>query len=243
MSLIPTILEKANALTDAEFQYTNSSNFSLIDSLDNDCTGLVMESTVIYFEIKNLHLMLKTGKRLAARVYKIYYNALKEVCTETEGFLNCCSPNSFLLIYPKEQHHVNQVVEIAMKIADLFSIKMREVIEKNTAISFAMGVDIGNILCTKVNSDYGYSQAVWFGTAINKAATICHECNRPFFVGVSGTVFNRLDENLKVTTKRILGIKKQIDMWTRNSYMFENEKKHLYQTNFHKSFEAEEPQE
>ena len=58
MSLIPTILEKANALTDAEFQYTNSSNFSLIDSLDNDCTGLVMESTVIYFEIKNLHLML-----------------------------------------------------------------------------------------------------------------------------------------------------------------------------------------
>lgn len=242
MSLIPTILEKTNALTDAEFQYTNSSNFSLIDNLDNDCTGLVMEATVIYFEIKNLSALLKTGKRLTAKVYKIYYNTLKEISTETEGFLNCCSADSFLLIYPKEQHHVNEIVEIAMKIADLLSVKLREVLEKSTTISFAMGIDIGNILGTKVTCDYGYSQVIWFGTAINKATAICHECNRPYFVGVSGTIFNHLDDSLKITTKRILGIKKQVDMWSRNSYMFENEKKHLYQTNFHKSFD-EEPQE
>ena len=242
MSLVQSILEKTNALTNAEFQYTNSSNFSIIDSLDNDCTGLVMEATVIYFEIKSLPTLLKTGKRPAAKVYKIYYNALYEICRETEGFLNCCSASSFLLIYPKDQHHVSDVVEIAMKIADLFSVKLREVIEKSTIINFAMGIDVGNILCTKVNCDYDYPQAIWFGSSINKAATICHECNRPYFVGVSGTVFNRLDDSLKTTTKRILGIKKQVEIWNRNSSMFENEKKHLYQTNFHKSFD-EEPQE
>lgn len=237
MSLTQTILEKTNALAEVDFNYTTSSNLSLIDTLDNDCTGLVLESTVIYFEIKNLPTLLKTGKRLAARVYKIYYHALKEVCRETEGFLNCASQNSFLLIYPKEQHHVSDVVEVAMKIANLFSVQLRESIEKVAGINFAMGIDIGNILCTKVKSDFDYSEVIWFGKTINKAATICHECNRPYFVGVSGTIFNHLDEKLKTTTKRIIGIKKQVELWSRLTYQFENEKKHLYQTNFHKTFE------
>lgn len=239
MSLTQSILEKTNALAEADFVYNNSSNFSLIDSLDNDCTGLVLEATVIHFEIKNLSTLLKTGKRLAARVYKIYYHALKEVCQETEGFLNCASQNSFLLIYPKEQHHVSYVVEVAMKIANLFSVQLRESIEKVAAINFAMGIDIGNILCTKAVSDFNYAEVIWFGKTIEKAATICRECNRPYFVGVSGTIYNHLDENLKVTTKRILGIKKQVELWNRLSYQFENEKKHLYQTNFHKTFEEE----
>lgn len=240
MSLTQSILEKTNALAEVDFAYENSSNFSLIDSLDNDCTALVMEASVIYFEIKNLPTLLKTGKRLAARVYKIYYHALQEVCKATEGFLSCTSQNSFLLIYPKEQHHVSYVVEVAMKIANLFSVQLRESIEKVAAISFAMGIDIGNVLGTKVKSDFDYSEVIWFGKAINKAMTICHECNRPYFVGVSGTIYNHLDENLRVTTKRIIGIKKQVELWNRLSYQFENEKKHLYQTNFHKTFEEGE---
>ena len=101
-------------------------------------------------------------------------------------------------------------------------------------------IDIGNVLGTKVKSDFDYSEVIWFGKAINKAMTICHECNRPYFVGVSGTIYNHLDENLKVTTKRIIGIKKQVELWNRLSYQFENEKKHLYQTNFHKTFEEGE---
>lgn len=239
MSLTQEIKEKMAALSEAEFNYTNTSDFSASSTLDNDCNAIVMEATVIYFEIKNIEVLLKTGKRLAARVYKFYYNALKRICQETGGLLNCFSPHGFLMIYPKDSHDVSYVVDIAMKTADLINVGVKEPIEKHCHNNFAIGVDNGNILCTKATNEINQGQLICFGRTIEKAIVISQQCQRPYFVGVSGTVFHHLDESLTKTTKRILGIKKEIDVWTRVSYQFENVKKHMYQTNFHRSFEEE----
>lgn len=240
MSLSKEILEKTIELSDVEFEYSTTPDFDYIDTLNDGCSAIVMEATVVYFEIKNLQILLKTGKRLAARIYKIYYNALQEVCKRTGGFFNCNSPTSFLMIYPKEKADVASVVDTAIKTADLISIGLRETIEKHCHNNFAMGIDHGRILGTKVICNDKSSQTVWFGRTIEKAITICGLCQRPFFVGISSRVFHELDESMTKTTKNILGIKKQVDVWTRMSYQFENVKKHLYQTNFHKSFGEED---
>lgn len=236
MSFIQEIKEKTQALSECEFDYTTTSDFSASNSLDNDCNAIVMDVTVVYFEIKNIDVLLKTGKRLAARVYKIYYNTLKRICQETGGELSCHSPHSFLMIYPKKEYDNTYVVDIAMKTADLISVGMRETLEKLAHISFSMGIDSGNILGTRTidNNDNHIS---WFGNTIEKATAISRQCQRPFFVGLSGTVFHHLDDSIKKTTKHILGIKKEVELWTRVSYQFENIKKHLYQTNFHRSFD------
>lgn len=239
MSTSQNILTESAALSDVEFSYSTTSNFDFINTLHDDCSAIVIDATVVFFEIKNLPSLLKTGKRLAARVYKMYYHALQEVCKDTDGYLNCYSPNSFLLIYPKDKHDMSYVVNIALKITDLFSLKLRETFEKHVHINFAMGIDNGNVLGTKVISDNNYSHIAWFGTAVDKAQTISRKCLRPFFIGISGTVFHHLDDSLKTTTKRILGIKKQVDIWERVSYEYDNVKKHLYQTNFHKDFDEE----
>lgn len=237
MSILQTVLSKANQLSDCEFEYSRTSDFGYLNTQGTDCTAIVMEATVIYFEMKNPELWLKTGKRLAARVYKIYYHTLVEVAKRSGAYLNCYSPSSFLLIYPKDKHDVAVPVDTALRTADLLGIQMRELIEKQGHLNFAMGIDVGNILGTVVTDGNGERHVVWFGKTIDKARTICHECLRPFFVGISGAIFHSLDEDLRTTTKRILGIKKQVDIWNRSSYQFENVKKHLYQTNFHKPFE------
>lgn len=237
MSLTQQILEKTTALADAEFEYTSTSDFSVANTLDEYCTGIVMEATVIYLEIKNIDTLLKTGKRLAARMYKFYYNTLKRVCQETGGHLNCYSPHGFLMIYPKDEHHISNVVDIAMKTADLISVGLQVPFEQHGHFNFGIGVDNGNILGTKTISDDGESHIAWFGHTVEKAIAISRLCQRPFFVGISGHVFHHLDESMTKTTKRILGIKKEIDVWTRVSYVFDNAKKHLYQTNFHRSFD------
>ena len=36
---------------------------------------------------------------------------------------------------------------------------------------------------------------------------------------------------MRVRTRRILGIKKRIEVWNKVSYQYDNVKKHLYQTN------------
>lgn len=234
------IFEKTKELSDVEFAYSSTSDFKFTDTLNDECSAIVMEATVIYFEIKYIQALLKTGKRLAARVYKLYYNTLKEVCKDTGGYFNCYSPTSFLLIYPKEKHDITNVVDIAVKTAALISENLKDNIEKHSHINFSMGVDSGNILGTKTICNDKFTQMVWFGNTIEKAITISGLCQRPFYVGISSHVFHHLDEQQRTTTKRILGFKKQVEIWTRVSYQFENVKKHLYQTNFHKSFDDNE---
>lgn len=236
---IQSIIEKTNTLAEVEFEYSKTPDFNHIKSLNDECTGIVMEATVIYLEIKNIDFLLKTGKRLAARIYKIFYQTLQEVCKGTGGHLNCYSPNSFLLIYPMEKFSETFVVDTAIKTANLFNISLREPIEKLSHLNFGIGVDHGNILGTKTIDENGYPHIVWFGHTIEKAITICHLSQRPFFVSVSRSVHHKLDDSLKTTTKHILGIKKEVDLWTRMSYQFENVKKHLYQTNAQRSFNDE----
>ena len=239
MGIIQSITEKTKQLAEAEFEYTSTEDFNHLDSLNDDCTGTVMEATVIYLEIKNIDFMLKTGKRLAAKGYKIYYNALRQICETTGGHLNCYSPNGFLLIYPQEKFHEAFVVDVAIKTANLLNITLRETIEQVTHLNFGIGVDHGNILGTKTTDENGYSHVAWFGHTIEKAITICKFSQRPFYVGISRSVYHHLDDSLKITTKTILGIKKEVNLWNRMSYEFDNVKKHLYQTNALRTFEDE----
>ena len=119
------ICSKAAELSKVEFSYTNSCNFDIVNTLDLDCSGLVMDAVVFALKIKNIPLLLKTGKRLAARIYKIYYHTLLEISKETGGYLNCYSPDRFLIIYPKERNNVSDVVNIALKTAELISMDLR----------------------------------------------------------------------------------------------------------------------
>lgn len=173
MSLTQNILAKTAELSEVDVTYQHTSDFNYIDTLDTNCSAIVMEATVIYFEIKNIPLLLKTGKRLAARMYKIYYNALQEICKNTGGYFSCDSPCSFLMIYPKHNHNVSYVVDVAVKTATLFCTTLREAIEKNSHLSFSMGIDYGNILGTKTIDNDKFTHIVWFSPDIEKAKTHC----------------------------------------------------------------------
>lgn len=232
-----SLLNEIQQLSKAEFNYTFNSNLNELNNLDYGCTGLLTEAYVLFFEIKNFDSMLKTGRRHATRICKMYHHVLTAVADETGGHFSCLTPQHFLIIYPKEIHDAGYAVDAALKTANLFSKTLMTTFEEHTHTNFGIGIDTGNILCAKVKSDNNTDRLLWFGTAIEKAKAICHECNRPFFVGISGTMFQHLDEDHRFSTKRIFGIKKKVEIWSTVSYMFDNVKKHLYQTNLLKSFE------
>lgn len=239
MGILQSITEKTKQLAEAEFEYTYTYDFNSLEVLDQNCTGIVMEATVIYFRINNIDFMLKTGKRLAAKCYKIYYHALREICEATGGHLNCYSPDSFLMIYPKEKFDETFATDVAIKTASLLNSTLRETFEQLSHLNFGMGVDHGKILGTKTIDENGYARIAWFGRTIEKAKTICSLSQRPFYVGVSRSLYHHLDDSLKTVTKNFLGIKKEVSLWTRMSYEFDNLKKHLYQTNAQRSFNDE----
>lgn len=241
MSWQEELTTKVSTLSKAEFDYIETKDINRASDIDLNCSGVYMEATIIYFEIKNLTYLLKEqGRRKVAQVYTMYREVLAAIAERNGGFVNCFSPNAFLIVFPGKEDNYPIAIKTAMKVAHALSEDYKADFAHITGLEFAMGMDHGHIMGTKNLSDIGMEHLTWFGTCIYKAIRICKECSRPFYIGVSGTIYHSLGEDLRITYKRILGIKKSIDVWTKVTYQYENVKKHLYQTNFKLPIDSEE---
>lgn len=241
MSWKEELTTKVSTLSKAEFDYIETKDINRASDIDLNCSGVYMEATIIYFEIKNLTYLLKEqGRRKVAQVYTMYREVLAAIAERNGGFVNCFSPNAFLIVFPGKEDNYPIAIKTAMKVAHALSEDYKADFAHITGLEFAMGMDHGHIMGTKNLSDIGMEHLTWFGTCIYKAIRICKECSRPFYIGVSGTIYHSLGEDLRITYKRILGIKKSIDVWTKVTYQYENVKKHLYQTNFKLPIDSEE---
>ena len=240
MSWQESLTEKLNTLAASEFEYIETPNIKEASKLNSECTGIYMEATVIYFEIKNLAYLLKeNGRRKCAQTYTMCKELLTAIAEQHGGFVNCFSPYALLIVFPGKDEAIKQAVIAAFKISYAISEGFKQQFATNPGMEFAMGIDQGHIMGTKNLSDNGNEQITWFGTCIYKASRVCKECARPFYIGVTSLVYHSLGEDLRMATRRILGIKKSVEVWTRVSYHYENVRKHLYQTNHKLPLDAE----
>lgn len=224
--------DRLTKYSEDEFNYIDTKDITRADDIDYGCSGLYMEGTIVYLEIKNLQYLLKeSGRRKAAQAYTMINEVLSSIVSDSGAFVNCFSPSAFLIVYPGKEESIKEAVKGAMKIAHALSETYKHQFSDIVGFEFAMGLDHGHIMGTKNLSDNGYNRLTWFGSCIYKAMRICKECARPFYIGISGSIYHNLDEELRITERRILGIKKKVEIWTKVSYQYENVKKHLYQTN------------
>lgn len=224
-----TLLSK---YSEDEFNYIDTKDITKAADIDYGITGVYMEATVVFLEIKNLSFILKQhGRRKAASTYTMLHTVAADVAKRSNAFVNCYSPYAILVVYPGKEESCETAVKDAMRIAYAVGEAFKQQFEENQGIEVSMGIDHGHIMGTKNLSDNGYDHISWFGNCIHKAMYISRECARPFYVGISGTVYRSIGEDLLHVDKRILGLKKRVDVWTKTSYQFDNVKKHLYQTN------------
>lgn len=231
--------DKLTKFSEDEFNYIDTKDITNADNIDYGCSGVYMEATVIYLEIKNLPYILKeNGRRKAAKVYTMLHTVITSIAKNTGAFVNTLSPNAILVVYPGKEEVNKDAVRGAMRISYALSDAFKHQFSE-FGMEFSMGLDHGHIMGTKNLSDNNYDSITWFGSCIYKAMRICNECARPFYVGVSGSIYHNLDEDLRIAERRILGIRKKVEIWTKVSYQYENVKKHLYQTNHKISFDEE----
>lgn len=234
------LTDQLTTLSKAEFDYIETRDFSRVSEIDYGCSGLYTEATIIYFEIKNLHALLKEqGRRKMAQTYTMYYEVLRTIAEQHGGTVNCYSPEAFLIIFPGKEDVMVGAVKCAMKIAQALSITYKDQFAHIVGLEFSMGLDRGHVMGTKTHSDTGFDRLTWFGTCVYKAKCICKECARPFYVGISSDIYHHLDEDMRITYRRILGLKKSVEIWTKVTYQYDNVKKHLYQTNQKMSLDDE----
>ena len=232
MSWKESLSEKLSTFAAAEFEYIETKDITEASKIDYGCSGTYMEATIIYFEIKNLAYILKeNGRRKTAQTYTMFKEVLTAVTQQDEAFVNCFAPNAFLIVYPGRDESLEPAVKGALRIVSALSEDFKQQFSGITGLEFAMGMDHGHIMGTKNLSDNGTEHLTWFGNCIYKAMRIAKECSRPFYVGISGSIYHSLSEGMRIAERRILGLKKTVEMWTKITYQYENVKKHLYQTN------------
>lgn len=227
-----SLSEKLSALANAEFDYIETKDVNEASKINLDCSGIYMEATIIYFEIKNIAYVLKeNGRRKMAQTYTMYKEVLDAIAQQDNAFVNCFAPNAFLMVYPGRDESFEPAVKGALKIVHALSEDFKQQFSGIVGLEFAIGMDHGHIMGTKNLSDNGLESLTWFGSCIYKAQRIAKECSRPFYVGISGSIYHSLSEDMRIAPRRILGVKKNVEMWTKITYQYENVKKHLYQTN------------
>lgn len=230
---------KLSQYSEDEFNYVETKDITKAEEIDYGCSGVYMEGTVIYFEIKNLPYILKeNGRRKAAKTYTMLNTVIASIAEKTGAFINAFSPNAILVVYPGKEDANKDAVRGAMRIAHALSDAFKHQFS-DLGMEFSMGLDHGHIMGTKNLSDNHHDHITWFGSCIYKAMRISRECARPFYIGVSGSIYHNLDEDLRIAERRILGIRKRVEIWTKLTYQYENVKKHLYQTNHKISFDEE----
>ena len=232
MSWKESLNTKLNSYLETEFDFIETKNIDDATKVDLGCSGIYMEATVIYFEVKNIAYLLKeNGRRKTAMVYTMMKEVLSVIAEMDGAFVNCLSPNAFLIVYPGRDESIETAVKGALKIAYAMSEDFKQQFASIPGAEFSMGLDHGHIMGTKNVSDNHYEHITWFGSCIHKAMSVAKECARPFYVGISGVIYHSLGEDLRIATRRILGIKKNVEMWTKVTYQYDNVKKHIYQTN------------
>ena len=232
MSWKESLGEKLTAYSNAEFDYIETKDIKEASKIDYGCSGIYMEATVLYLEIKNISYLLKeNGRRKTAQTYTMFKEVLSSVTQQDDAFVNCFAPNAFLIGYPGRDESLEPAVKGALRIVHALSDDFKQQFSGITGLEFSIGMDHGHIMGTKNLSDNGNEHITWFGSCIYKAMRIAKECSRPFYVGISGSIYHSLSEDMRIAQRRILGIKKNVEMWTKITYQYENVKKHLYQTN------------
>lgn len=232
MSWKESLGEKLTTYSNAEFDYIETKDIKEASKIDYGCSGIYMEATVLYFETKNITYILKeNGRRKIARTYTMFKEVISAVIQQDDAFVNCFSPNAFLIVYPGRDESIEPAVKGALRIVHALCDDFKQQFSDIVGLEFSIGLDHGHIMGTKNLSDNGNEHLTWFGSCIYKATRIAKECSRPFYIGISGSIYHSLGEDMRIAQRRILGIKKNVEMWTKITYQYENVKKHLYQTN------------
>ena len=240
MSWQTQLSDKLTALSQAEFNYIESNDIRQSSKVDLGCSGIYMEATIIFFEIKNFEAMLKeNGRRKMAQVYTMYHEVLTCIAEQNGAFVNCFSPDAFIIVIPGKEDDIPNAIKLALKIASALTTNYKKQFELIAGLEFAIGMDHGHVMGTKNMNETHVEGLTWFSSCIYKARRICRLCARPYHVGISSLLYHNLTEELLIKKRTILGITKKVEIWNKVSYQHENIKKHLYQTNHKLSLDEE----
>ncbi len=218
-----------------------------VPSLDDNrltfgARGLNFDTTVLYIDIRNSTILLNTHKRnVIAKIHMAYYNTIVRVARYFRGDVRSFNGDSLLVFFQGTTNDsVNDAVQAAMTMKYMLSIDddcLNNYLKRkyNTNLDYGIGIDDGEILCTKVGVRGDNNRdLVWIGNAVNKAVKISDTRKSSYNIGISKRVYGLLDEeHMYSTSEDRYGRDIKINMWHSAFFKYNRLNENYYFTDYY----------
>jgi class 3 adenylate cyclase len=242
MSLKEDILEKVKSHIDQSFEIEDVTTVPNID--DSKLTfgnkGLKFESTVLFIDLRgSTEILNNHNKSTVAKIHKSYYYAIVKIAKSLYGEPRSFNGDSLLVFFQgTSKVALSNAVKAAMQMKYILSDSegINKYLSKYRSIDFGIGIDDGDILCTKVGigGTYDNKDLMWIGNSVNKSTVLSDKGKGPNHIYISSYVYNNLLDEVKYhEQKDYWGNIQKIDMWTQTSFLYNNNWETCYYTTYY----------
>lgn len=242
MSLKKDILDKIKGHMDENFTVEDVSYVPTLD--DSKLTfgnkGLKFETTVLYIDLRgSTELVNKHNKGTVAKIHKAYYYTIVKIVKSLGGENRSFNGDSLLVFFQgTTKNTLSNAVKAAMKMKYMLSNSegISKHLSKYTTIDFGIGLDDGDVLCTKVGigGTYDNKDLIWIGNPVNKSTVLSDRGKSPNHIYISKHVYDNLNDEVKYLTKKDMwGNDQKVDMWNQTSIMYNGSWNTCYYTSYH----------
>lgn len=242
MGLKQDILEKIKNHMDESFTIQDVSYVPNLDDtkLTFGNTGLKFEATVLYIDLRgSTTLINKHNKSTVAKIHKAYYYTIVNISKSLGGNNRSFNGDSLLVFFEgTTKDTLSNAVKAAMQMRYMLSHEdgIQKHLSKYSTINFGIGLDDGDILCTKVGigGTYDNKDLIWIGNPVNKSTVLSEKGQSPNHIYISSRVYANLNDEVKYhETKDMWGNPQKIDMWTQSYISYNGNSELCYYTNYY----------
>lgn len=203
--------------------------------------GLKFEATVLHIDMRGSTRILNAHNRTTvAKIHMAYFHTVTTIANSLGGSVRSFNGDSMLVFFPgTKKSTLSNAVQAAMQMTFMITHEesgINQLLSKYSAIDFGIGLDDGNILCTKIGigGDSNNKGLFWAGNAVNKSVRLSDLAKSPFHICISEYVYINLTDEVKyVDRENAFGVKEKVDIWHSTSFSYNNKVQTYYYTNYH----------
>lgn len=226
------IIDKVKEILDSNFEITKVSYVPDISDpkLTFGNKGLSFPATVLYIDMRGSTAILnKHHKYTVAKIHMAYFHTIIKIIKPYNGKIRSFNGDSVLVFfYDYSVDIISRAVSVAMQIKFMLSSDdgIADYLKKYSPIDFGIGIDHGEILCTKIGEPRitNNQDLIWIGNPVNKATAISDKCSKPNHIGISFATYQNLRDGLKYYSANpgTYNAQKK-SCWTEHNFTYNND--------------------
>lgn len=228
--------KKSKEIHDTRFKFEQAHKVPTVATkqLTFGCTGWSFDATVLYIDMRHSTKLLDENRRnVVAKLHMAYYNAIVSIARDMGGEIRSFNGDSLLVFFLGNSVEVTRkAVRCAFKMKYAITQIVNPAMSGYQDINFGIGVDYGNIIATKVGigGDDTTKDLIWLGDAVNRSTRLSDECKDPYHIGISSTVYGRLDDSLKFYNTQWNG---RQNVWNTSYLQYNDKVEYMYKTEYY----------